>query len=47
MILTLDSPKPYNPSIPANSAKSIVVEKGNYKLKSNVCDSPRIFKKYV
>ncbi len=24
-----------------------LLEKGNYKLKSNVCDSQRIFKKYV
>ncbi|MFN3020942.1 DUF6759 domain-containing protein [Chryseobacterium sp. TY3] len=40
MILTLDGPKAYNLAIPANSDKSIVVEKGDYRLKSNVCDAP-------
>ncbi|MFW2134668.1 DUF6759 domain-containing protein [Chryseobacterium sp. TY4] len=40
MILTLDGPKAYNLAIPANTDKSIVIEKGDYKLKSNVCDAP-------
>ncbi|WP_300668808.1 DUF6759 domain-containing protein [Soonwooa sp.] len=39
MILTLEGPKLYNLAIPANSDTSITVEKGTYKLQSNVCDA--------
>lgn len=40
MILIIEGVKNYNLAIPANTDKSVVVEKGDYKLKSSVCDAP-------
>lgn len=39
LILNMEGPQLYNLAVPANSDKSIIVKKGSYTLRSNICDA--------
>lgn len=47
MILKVQGKKFYSLAIPAHGENTLMVDKGNYRLKSSICDLPYISEKNV